>query len=164
LQGYGGHCHSRLPSHNPHHSLQRLHPLLPPSPPCSLVPFPSHFFLLRLVHRSLKECACACRRFAEVDKVRTLPNCKHGFHTHCIDAWFASHSTCPLCRTPAQPAKGCSDNEPGLVPVSGAEEGCSSSLGPPIACPRKTLDVVIEVGDVERGLNPARKMMDSDVH
>ncbi|BAT86292.1 hypothetical protein LR48_Vigan03g283200 [Vigna angularis] len=116
------------------------------------------------VHRSLQECAVCLSEFADGDKVRTLPNCKHGFHTHCIDAWFASHSTCPLCRTPAQPAKGCSDNEPGLVPVSGAEEGCSSSLSPPIACPRKTLDVVIEVEDVERGLNPARKMTDSDAH
>lgn len=35
------------------------------------------------------------------------------------------------------------------------DEGCSSSLGPPIACPRKALDVVIEVGDVERDLNLA---------
>ena len=113
------------------------------------------FFFSAAVHRSLQDCAVCLSEFADGDKVRTLPNCKHGFHTHCIDAWFASHSTCPLCRTPAQPAKVCSDAEPGSVPVSEADEGCSSSLGPPIACPRKALDVVIEVADVERGLNPA---------
>ncbi|WVZ04570.1 hypothetical protein V8G54_017916 [Vigna mungo] len=107
------------------------------------------------VHSSLQDCAVCLSEFADGDKVRVLPNCKHGFHTHCIDEWFASHSTCPLCRTPAQPAKGCSDDEPGSVPVSEADEGCSSSLGTPIACPRKALDVVIEMGDVERGLNTA---------
>ncbi|WVZ04569.1 hypothetical protein V8G54_017915 [Vigna mungo] len=104
---------------------------------------------------SLQECAVCLSEFADGDKVRALPNCKHGFHTHCIDSWFAFHLTCPLCRTPVEPVKGCSNNEPGSVPVSEADEGCSSSLGPPITCPREALDVVIEVGDVERGLNPA---------
>ena len=106
------------------------------------------------VHRSLQDCAVCLSEFADGDKVRALPNCNHGFHADCIDAWFASHSTCPLCRTPVQPATACSDAEPGSVPVSEADEGCSSSLGPLIACPRKTLDIVIEVADVERGLDP----------
>lgn len=30
---------------------------------------------------------------------RKLPKCNHCFHAECIDAWFQSHSTCPLCRT-----------------------------------------------------------------
>ncbi|XP_014495045.1 RING-H2 finger protein ATL5-like [Vigna radiata var. radiata] len=97
------------------------------------------------VHGSLQECAVCLSEFADGDKVRALPNCKHGFHTHCIDLWFACNSTCPLCRTPAQPIKGCPDNEPGSVPVSEAEEGCSSSLGPPIACPREALDVIVKI-------------------
>lgn len=27
-----------------------------------------------------------------------LPKCKHGFHVECIDMWFHSNNTCPLCR------------------------------------------------------------------
>ncbi|KAL0339156.1 UNVERIFIED_CONTAM: RING-H2 finger protein ATL60 [Sesamum angustifolium] len=33
------------------------------------------------------------------DRYRKLPECGHCFHALCIDAWFKSHSTCPLCRT-----------------------------------------------------------------
>lgn len=34
----------------------------------------------------------------EGEEVRFLPNCKHGFHVECIDMWFHSNDTCPLCR------------------------------------------------------------------
>lgn len=33
------------------------------------------------------------------ERFRALPECSHCFHVDCIDAWFQSHSTCPLCRT-----------------------------------------------------------------
>ena len=29
-----------------------------------------------------------------------LPRCNHYFHLACIDAWFQTQSTCPICRTP----------------------------------------------------------------
>ncbi|CAH2053726.1 unnamed protein product [Thlaspi arvense] len=32
------------------------------------------------------------------DKSRVLPSCNHWFHADCIDTWFRSHSTCPICR------------------------------------------------------------------
>ena len=32
------------------------------------------------------------------EKIRILPKCKHWYHVECIDAWFESHSTCPICR------------------------------------------------------------------
>lgn len=50
------------------------------------------------------ECAICLCEFQEHEKGRSLPNCSHSFHTHCIDVWFLSHTTCPLCRTSAQPA------------------------------------------------------------
>lgn len=31
--------------------------------------------------------------------MRILPKCRHEFHAECIDMWFSSHSTCPLCRS-----------------------------------------------------------------
>ncbi|GAV87675.1 zf-RING_2 domain-containing protein [Cephalotus follicularis] len=32
------------------------------------------------------------------ERVRQLPKCKHCYHVECIDAWFQSRSTCPICR------------------------------------------------------------------
>jgi len=49
------------------------------------------------------ECAVCLCEFEENEKGRLLPNCRHNFHVECIDMWFRSHSTCPLCRTGAQP-------------------------------------------------------------
>eukprot|EP01018_Ginkgo_biloba_P000211 Gb_04643 [translate_table: standard] len=45
---------------------------------------------------------CLCE-FEKNEKGRMLPRCSHSFHTECIDMWFHSHSTCPLCRTSAKP-------------------------------------------------------------
>ncbi|KAJ0250488.1 RING-H2 finger protein ATL60 [Hirschfeldia incana] len=44
------------------------------------------------------ECAVCLSHLVDGDKARVLPGCKHGFHVDCIDMWFQSHSTCPLCR------------------------------------------------------------------
>ncbi|KAG5397046.1 hypothetical protein IGI04_018860 [Brassica rapa subsp. trilocularis] len=44
------------------------------------------------------ECAVCLSHLVDGDKARVLPGCNHGFHVDCIDMWFQSHSTCPLCR------------------------------------------------------------------
>nr|GMC75929.1 RING-H2 finger protein ATL60-like [Ipomoea batatas] len=46
------------------------------------------------------ECAVCLCEVSEGEKARLLPKCNHGFHVECIDMWFQSHSTCPLCRNP----------------------------------------------------------------
>ncbi|MQM13477.1 hypothetical protein Taro_046402 [Colocasia esculenta] len=45
------------------------------------------------------ECAVCLSDFQDNEKVRRLPRCKHSFHIECIDMWFHSHATCPLCRS-----------------------------------------------------------------
>ncbi|KAJ4792710.1 Ring-H2 zinc finger protein [Rhynchospora pubera] len=45
------------------------------------------------------ECAVCLSDIAEGEELRLLPKCNHGFHVKCIDMWFHSHSTCPLCRS-----------------------------------------------------------------
>lgn len=52
---------------------------------------------------SVLECAVCLCEFEENEKCRLLPKCNHTFHTDCIDMWFFSHSTCPLCRTNVTP-------------------------------------------------------------
>ncbi|XP_076883955.1 RING-H2 finger protein ATL3-like [Bidens hawaiensis] len=44
------------------------------------------------------QCAICLSRVEEGEKIRLLPKCGHGFHMECIDMWFLSHSSCPVCR------------------------------------------------------------------
>lgn len=46
------------------------------------------------------DCAVCLSEVVQGEKTRLLPKCNHGFHVDCIDMWFHSHSTCPLCRNP----------------------------------------------------------------
>ncbi|KAM0057914.1 putative transcription factor C2H2 family [Helianthus debilis subsp. tardiflorus] len=48
----------------------------------------------------VEDCAVCLSEFEESDKCLVLPNCKHCFHSGCIQMWFSNHSTCPLCRSP----------------------------------------------------------------
>ncbi|KAI3969073.1 hypothetical protein MKW92_006457 [Papaver armeniacum] len=44
------------------------------------------------------ECAICKEEFGDEDMLRLLPcHHHHVFHPDCIDNWFVSHSTCPLC-------------------------------------------------------------------
>jgi len=54
-------------------------------------------------HKGGLECAVCLCEFEANEKGRLLPKCHHSFHIDCIDMWFQSHSTCPLCRARAQP-------------------------------------------------------------
>ncbi|KAK4271661.1 hypothetical protein QN277_020321 [Acacia crassicarpa] len=45
------------------------------------------------------ECSVCLAIIVEDAAVRVLPNCKHVFHVDCVDTWFASNTTCPICRT-----------------------------------------------------------------
>lgn len=56
--------------------------------------------------KDLSECAVCLSDFEEDENLRLLPKCGHIFHPDCIDMWFHSHSTCPLCRSSLIPAEG----------------------------------------------------------
>lgn len=68
-----------------------------------------------------QECAVCLSEFEENEIVRLLPKCNHSFHIECIDMWFSSHATCPLCRSPVERVVG-RDEPAGVV----AEPGSSS--------------------------------------
>ncbi|WOK92081.1 RING-H2 finger protein ATL60-like [Canna indica] len=61
------------------------------------------------------ECSVCLSELVDGEKARLLPKCNHGFHLECIDMWFHSHSTCPLCRSPV-------GGEPSAKPNSHEEE------------------------------------------
>lgn len=57
----------------------------------------------QLDHCEVTECSICLSTIVEEATVRLLPNCKHTFHAECIDMWFNSNTTCPICRTAAEP-------------------------------------------------------------
>ncbi|KAF8413789.1 hypothetical protein HHK36_001782 [Tetracentron sinense] len=77
------------------------------------------------------ECAVCLSTLEEEEMARLLPNCKHTFHAECIDMWLNSHSTCPICRTEAEPRPQPENSEPGVeVPAASAPpmESMNSTL------------------------------------
>ncbi|KAL4282442.1 hypothetical protein GQ457_16G030820 [Hibiscus cannabinus] len=64
---------------------------------------------------SVLECAVCLSEFEENESGRVLPKCNHSFHSECIEMWFHSHSTCPLCRTSVEESVPVSDNPGDLV-------------------------------------------------
>ncbi|KAK2663791.1 hypothetical protein Ddye_002365 [Dipteronia dyeriana] len=47
------------------------------------------------------DCVICLEIFRVGDKCKSLPNCRHSFHVHCIDSWLLKTPICPICRTSA---------------------------------------------------------------
>lgn len=99
-----------------------------------------------------EECSVCLSEFEEEDEGRLLPKCGHSFHVDCIDTWFRSRSTCPLCRAPVQP--------PFQVIETGSSSSSSPLTFPTEACEREpTIDLAGIIVDIPRevefeGSNP----------
>ncbi|WOL08515.1 RING-H2 finger protein ATL60-like [Canna indica] len=86
------------------------------------------------------DCAVCLSELVDGEEARLLPKCGHGFHLECIDMWFHSHSTCPLCRSPVA-AEPDADPNPDIeaagtppseaVPEFPVAAGAGSTEGPP---------------------------------
>ena len=44
-----------------------------------------------------EQCGICQEPFLSDTIVRQITRCRHCFHPHCIERWFADHQTCPLC-------------------------------------------------------------------
>ncbi|KAG0499646.1 hypothetical protein HPP92_004337 [Vanilla planifolia] len=73
------------------------------------------------------ECSVCLCDLTDGEETRLLPKCNHGFHLECIDTWFQSHSTCPLCRCPvgSDTAIAVREDAP-VVSVSGDRQALES--------------------------------------
>ncbi|MED6178051.1 hypothetical protein PIB30_104048 [Stylosanthes scabra] len=77
------------------------------------------------------ECAVCLSEFEPGETGRILPKCNHVFHTDCIDMWFHSHATCPLCRAPVEPQPEPETRpEEFVITVCEGETGSSSGICP----------------------------------
>ncbi|KAE8687306.1 putative excision repair cross-complementing 1 ercc1 [Hibiscus syriacus] len=71
--------------------------------------FPTMVYSEVKVHKIGKgalECAVCLNEFEDDETLRLIPKCDHVFHPECIDAWLASHTTCPVCRANLAPQHG----------------------------------------------------------
>ncbi|CAL0334735.1 unnamed protein product [Lupinus luteus] len=101
------------------------------------------------------DCAVCLSEFEEGETGRVLPKCNHAFHIDCIDMWFHSHATCPLCRAAVEPTQegGKDNHERDVVvvdicePESGSGENRTGSEVCSLvrAKPSLTVDVMIEI-------------------
>ncbi|KAM0903993.1 hypothetical protein ACQ4PT_018310 [Festuca glaucescens] len=67
----------------------------------TLEAFPTMAYADVKAHKAGKgelECAVCLSEFEDDDILRLLTKCSHAFHADCVDAWLASHVTCPVCR------------------------------------------------------------------
>ncbi|XP_077246184.1 E3 ubiquitin-protein ligase Os04g0590900-like [Tasmannia lanceolata] len=98
------------------------------------------------------ECVVCLGELEEGDPVRLLPNCGHVFHLQCIDEWFASHSNCPLCRSPVvapmSPPNETGEQEDHVVVVAAAagddDISCARVHSRPLLRPCASLLLPIE--------------------
>ncbi|KAJ4903644.1 RING-H2 finger protein ATL28 [Raphanus sativus] len=80
--------------------------------------FPVFLYSTATMRNQCTECAICLSEFSDEDTVRLITVCRHGFHSACIDLWFASHKTCPVCRC---------ELDPGLV-GSGSHESLHNTV------------------------------------
>ncbi|XP_058764681.1 RING-H2 finger protein ATL5-like [Vicia villosa] len=94
---------------------------------------------------TLHDCAICLSEYTDGDECRKLPNCDHVFHSQCIDRWFTSQSSCPLCRALVQPGTVESHIELGSASDSEESGEGSSNFPEPIECPRRPFRVIVEL-------------------
>ncbi|XP_026395734.1 RING-H2 finger protein ATL39-like [Papaver somniferum] len=66
--------------------------------PVFVYPDVKNFKMIDTEETAVLECAVCLSEFEDEDVLRQLPTCRHAFHADCIDVWFVSQSTCPVCR------------------------------------------------------------------
>ncbi|XP_022735701.1 RING-H2 finger protein ATL56-like [Durio zibethinus] len=89
--------------------------------PADLKMLPSFDYMLADKGSSPVVCVVCLENFGNGDKCKFLPNCKHSFHSQCIDSWLLKTPICPICRTSADPSK--------VGMIFGEERGVSSHDG-----------------------------------
>ncbi|KAK1387546.1 RING-H2 finger protein ATL2 [Heracleum sosnowskyi] len=101
------------------------------------------FVYSELTHKEL-DCAVCLSEFEEGETGRVLPKCHHSFHIECIDMWFHSHSTCPICRARVEPVDPTRTRDVLISvdkPVQSVEPSGSGSRETSLAERRKGLDL-----------------------
>uniref|UniRef100_A0A0E0GNE3 RING-type E3 ubiquitin transferase n=1 Tax=Oryza nivara TaxID=4536 RepID=A0A0E0GNE3_ORYNI len=118
--------------------------------PAVLGAFPTMAYADVKAHKAGKgalECAVCLSEFDDDETLRLLPRCSHAFHADCIDAWLASHVTCPVCR--ANLAFDAGVPPPPLAPPHALTTGQDVAATPPQPAAPEQVTVDVVVADAE---------------
>ncbi|VVB06650.1 unnamed protein product [Arabis nemorensis] len=165
------HLRSLSAARDPTQSSSSLSPL----DPTVLEKIPIFVYSVKTHQSPPEECSVCLSEFEEEDEGRVLPKCGHVFHVDCIDTWFRSRSSCPLCRAPVQSEQTVKESglrisepvAPSVKPIEDTEAGSSSSSdesesstpssssGSPVrfpmeACEREPIDLVGIIVEIPR--------------
>ncbi|OEL13116.1 RING-H2 finger protein ATL68 [Dichanthelium oligosanthes] len=44
-------------------------------------------------------CSICLSEYRDGEMLRVMPECRHGFHVVCLDAWLRRSGSCPVCRS-----------------------------------------------------------------
>ncbi|XP_020398863.1 RING-H2 finger protein ATL67 [Zea mays] len=44
-------------------------------------------------------CSICLSEYRDGETLRVMPECRHGFHVACLDAWLRRSASCPVCRS-----------------------------------------------------------------
>lgn len=44
-------------------------------------------------------CSICLSEYRDGEMLRVMPECRHGFHVACLDAWLRRSASCPVCRS-----------------------------------------------------------------
>ncbi|KAF9610225.1 hypothetical protein IFM89_021418 [Coptis chinensis] len=104
------------------------------------------------------EFAVCLSNLEDEEMARLLPNCKHTFHSQCIDTWLRVHSTCPICRTEAEPRAQPESIELVVVVPAMATAPPVDAINPTLPCSEGTSDGALgqssKVGGSIHGIHP----------
>ncbi|KAJ0235854.1 RING-H2 finger protein ATL81 [Hirschfeldia incana] len=67
--------------------------------------------------RGMDQCSICLIDFMDDDTMRLISTCNHFFHTICIDLWFESHKTCPVCRRELDVDQTSQENQPAIPEI-----------------------------------------------
>ncbi|CAO2838011.1 unnamed protein product [Amaranthus hypochondriacus] len=95
------------------------------------------------------ECAICLCEFEDNDVLRLLTICCHVFHQECIDLWFESHKSCPVCRR--------------NLDVLDAKKSLETDDLPNIESVATTTGVVNNTGEIEINVEESNLTDDNDV-
>ncbi|KAJ0240000.1 RING-H2 finger protein ATL28 [Hirschfeldia incana] len=125
-----------------------IHVTTPPPPentgldPFIIKSFPVFPYSSATMKNQCTECAICLSEFSDEDTVRLITICRHGFHSRCIDLWFRSHKTCPVCRCELDPGlvgSGSRDSLHNTVTITIQDLNYHDQENPPSASSSKRL-------------------------